>query len=155
MKRLSIPAALAIGMLLHGGQASAQAWSPQQHDVWGVMQEQWRTAMAMDARWMESFLREDFRGWALAEPFPHDEDSPGRWGCYDPESLSMLIRDLVPIEVLVRGDTAVVHYHYAQPGTDREGRHETLNGPYTETLVFENDRWRLHAWTGEAPADPR
>jgi hypothetical protein len=151
MKRLPILAALAVALLLQPWQASAQTWSPQQQEVWGVVQAQWQASMAKDTGWMERFLHRDFRGWTAGEPAPRDKESAGRWARYDMESGSTVVQDLVPTAIVVHGNTAVVHYHYSQARTDREGKHRTVHGRYTDTLVKEGNQWRFLAWNGGAP----
>ncbi|MGI9182130.1 MAG: nuclear transport factor 2 family protein [Longimicrobiaceae bacterium] len=151
MKRLPILAALTIVLLLQPWQASAQTWSPQQQEVWGAVQAQWQASMAKDTGWMERFLHRDFRGWTAGEPAPRDKESAGRWARYEMESGSTVVQDLVPMAIVIHGNTAVVHYHYSQAQTDREGKHRTVHGRYTDTLVKENNQWRFLAWSGGAP----
>jgi hypothetical protein len=151
VKRLSVLAALAAVLLLQPWPASAQTWSPQQQEVWGVVQAQWQASMAKDAGWMERFLHRDFRGWTAGEPAPRDKESAGRWARYEMDGGSIVVQDLAPMAVVVHGNTAVVHYHYSQAQADREGKHRTVHGRYTDTLVKENGQWRFLAWSGGAP----
>ncbi len=151
MKRLPILAALTIVLLLQPWQASAQSWSSQQQEVWGVVQAQWQASMAKDTGWMERFLHRDFRGWTAGEPAPRDKESAGRWARYSMDGGSTVVQDLVPMAIVIHGNTAVVHYHYSQAQTDREGKHRTSHGRYTDTLVKENNQWRFLAWSGGAP----
>jgi len=58
---------------------------------------------------------------------------------------STLVQDLVPRAIVVHGNTAVVHYHYSQAQADREGKHRTVHGRYTDTLVKEGNQWRFLA----------
>jgi hypothetical protein len=151
VKRLAILIALATAALLQPWQASAQSWSPQQQEVWSVVQAQWQASMAKDAGWMERDLHTDFRGWTAGEPAPRDRESAIRWGRYEMESGTTVVQDLVPMAIVVHGNTAVVHYHYSQARADREGTHRTVHGRYTDTLVKENNQWRFLAWSGGAP----
>jgi hypothetical protein len=152
VKRLPILAALTIVLLLQPWNASAQTWSPHQQEVWGVVRAQWQASMAKDAGWTERFLHGDFRGWTAGEPAPRDKESAGRWARYEMDGGSTVVQDLAPMAIVVHGNTAVVHYHYSQAQADREGKHRTVHGRYTDTLVKEDDQWRFLAWSGGAPA---
>jgi ketosteroid isomerase-like protein len=151
MRRSAILIALATAALLQPWQASAQTWSPQQQEVWTVVQAQWQASMAKDAGWMERFLHPDFRGWGADEPAPRNKESASRWARYDMEGGAIVVQDLAPMAIVVHGNTAVVHYHYSQARTDREGKHRTAHGRYTDTLVKENNQWRFLAWSGGTP----
>jgi hypothetical protein len=151
MKWFPALAALAFALLLHPGQASAQTWSPQQQEVWAVVQAQWQATMAKDTGWMERFLHRDFRGWTADAPAPRDKESAGRWALYDMETGYTVVQELAPMAIVVHGNTAVVHYHFSQARADREGRHRTVHGRYTDTLVKENNEWRFLAWSGGTP----
>jgi hypothetical protein len=151
--RLSILIALATAALLQPWQAAAQTWSPQQQEVWGVVQAQWQASMAKDTGWMERFLHSDFRGWGADEPAPRDRESASRWARYDMEGGSTVVQDLAPMAIVVHGNTAVVHYHFSQARTDREGKHRTVHGRYTDTLVKEGNQWRFLAWSGGTPPE--
>jgi hypothetical protein len=151
MNRFPLFAVVVFALLLQPWQASAQTWSPQQQEVWGVVQSQWQASMAKDTGWMERFLHSDFRGWTAGEPTPRDKESASRWARYEMESGSTLVQDLVPMAIVVHGNTAVVHYYYSQAQVDREGKHRTNHGRYTDTLLKENNQWRFLAWSGGAP----
>jgi ketosteroid isomerase-like protein len=151
MKLFPVVAALAVALLLLPWQASAQTWSPQQEEVWSVVQSQWQASMAKDMEWMERFLHPDFRGWSLSDPAPRDKESASRWARYEMEGGTTLVQDLVPMAIVVHGNVAVVHYYYSQAQTDREGEHKTVHGRYTDTLVKDNDQWRFLSWSGGSP----
>jgi hypothetical protein len=57
VRRFFLLVTLATAALLQPWQASAQTWSPQQQEVWTVVQAQWQAGMAKDAGWMERFLQ--------------------------------------------------------------------------------------------------
>jgi hypothetical protein len=116
------------------------------------VQAQWQASMAKDSGWMERFLHRDFRGWGADEPAPRDKESAARWARYEMEGGSTVVQDLAPMAILVHGTTAVVHYHFSQARADREGKHSTVHGRYTDTLVKEGNQWRFLAWSGGAPA---
>jgi hypothetical protein len=91
----------------------AQTWSPQQQEVWTVVQAQWQASMAKDAGWTDRFLHPEFRGWTVGEPTPRNRESAGRWARYNMEGGNTLVQDLVPMAIVVHGNTAVVHYYYS------------------------------------------
>lgn len=144
---------LMIAALAQPRQASAQSWSAQQQEVWQVVQAQWAASMAKDAGWMERFLHTDFRGWTASEPVPRDKESASRWARYEMDGGTTLVQDLAPVAIVVHGNAAVVHYYFSQAQADREGKHRTVHGRYTDTLVKENGGWQFLAWSGGAPDD--
>jgi hypothetical protein len=77
VRRFFLLVTLATAALLQPWQASAQTWSPQQQEVWTVVQA-WQAGMAKDAGWMERFHHRDFRGWGADEPAPRDKESSSR-----------------------------------------------------------------------------
>jgi type II secretory pathway pseudopilin PulG len=152
MRRLAILIALATAALLQPSQASAQTWSPQQQEVWVSVQARW-AALASGPDSKVCVLHPDFRAWTASEPFPFDGESATQWTRYDMESVSTVVRNLVPMTIAVAGDTAVVHYYFYAPSrADREGQHRSVRGRYTDTLVKESNRWRFLAWSGGPPA---
>jgi hypothetical protein len=151
MKRFPILAALAILLIIQPLQASAQTWSPQQQEVWGVVQTRW-AALARGPDSTGWLLHPDFRAWTAGEQFPSDGESVGQWTRHDMESFSTVIQNLVPVAIAVDGDSAVVHYHfYAPRRADGKGTLRTVRSRYTDTLVKDNNKWRFLAWKGGVP----
>jgi hypothetical protein len=152
-RMLAAVVVLAIAPLVQPGRAEAQTWSPQQQEVWQAVQAQWAASMAKDAGWMERFLHTDFRGWSASEPVPRDKESASRWARYEMDGGTTLVQDLAPVAIVIHGNAAVVHYYFSQAQADREGKHRTVHGRYTDTLVKEDGRWLFLAWSGGSPDD--
>jgi hypothetical protein len=172
MNRLPIMAGIAIVLLLQpwqasaqSGQASAQSWqasaqsgqasapslTAQQQEVWGAVQHRW-AALTMDTRSTGCIRYPDFRGYPGGEPDPREAESTGQRASNDMENICTVRPDLVPIEIVIDGETAEIHYHYYAPGrTDLEGKHSTVLGRFTDTLVKEDHQWRLLSWKGRSP----
>ncbi len=144
MKRFPMLAALAMALLLLPWHASAQMRTPQQEEVWVVVQAEWHAGFDMDS--MQRFRRSEQRFGTPSEPVPW----AGR-ARHEKESISTGVHGQHPIEVVLPGETAVIHEHYYSPNRmDREGKFRILRGRSTDILVHEKDQW-FRDGNGEAP----
>jgi hypothetical protein len=133
------------------GQASGPSWTAQQQDAWGAVQTRW-AALAMDTHSTGCVPYPDFRGYPGGEPDPRDAEPASPRARHDMENICAVRPDLVPVEIVVNDETAVVHYDYYAPGrTDPEAKQWTVLGRFTDTLVKEADQWRLLKWNGRSP----
>jgi hypothetical protein len=94
------------------GEASAQALSPEQQEIWKVEQQQWNMDAAKDMSWMETLLHPNLRFWETGAPMPRDKASLKQWSRYDSESGTVLEQELFPISATITGNLAVVQYYY-------------------------------------------
>ena len=60
----------------------------------------------------------------------------------------MVAHELYPLEIVVEGDTAIVHYLYSSAYKDKDGEVETSHGRFTDILVRTTDGWRFLGWHG-------
>ena len=134
--------------LLSSAQLFGQEWSAQQKEVLGVVEAQWKSAMAKDTTWPDKFLHENFLGWGNDSPMPRDKSSIQEWDRYNAENSTTLLFELYPLGIAMQGNTAVVHYFYSHATESKKDGRKTVNGHFTDILVNENGTWRFLAWQG-------
>ena len=128
--------------------AFGQTLSDQQLEVWNVIEANWKAAMEKDTTWPDTQLHDKFLGWDGNRPMPRDKSSINNWIRYQIENSTTLIQELIPVGIVLHGNTAVAHYFYSQASEDRKGERETVHGRYTDILVKENGTWQFLAWSG-------
>jgi hypothetical protein len=133
--------------------ANAQDWSPEQTEVWDTVVAQWAATRAKDHTWPERTLHPSFLGWTDTYPMPRDKEGVKAWERYDSEGSQVHAQELNPVGIVVEGSTAVVHYYYSTAAEDRDGKHKTTHGRYTDVLVKHEGKWLFIAWHGGD--DPR
>ena len=140
--------AIALACSAFAGTATAQAWSPEQQEVWALEQQQWKMAAAKDMSWIDSMVHPNMRFWETGDPMPRDKASLKHWSRYDSDNSTMLQHELFPISVTVTGNVAVAMYHYREARENFKKEREIVIGQYTDVLIKENGRWMFIAWTG-------
>ena len=126
----------------------AQTWSPEQREVWAVVEEAWQAEAAKDLTWVDRFVHPSARVWSNRYPMPRDHSSQRKWSRYRAENLTTLAHELNPVAIVVQGNTAVAHYYYSEAMEDRKGDRKTEHGRYTDVLVREDGQWKFLAWSG-------
>ena len=130
------------------GEASAQALSPEQQEIWKVEQQQWNMDAAKDMSWMETLLHPNLRFWETGAPMPRDKASLKQWSRYSAETTTTLEHEILPISATITGNVAVVQYYYIIARENYKKERETVTGHYTDVLVKEGGRWLFVAWAG-------
>jgi hypothetical protein len=137
-------------------QASRQALSAQQQEVWSAVQERWHAGHSMDIRSPVYLPHPDFRSYPGAESDPRAAESLDRWIYHETGNEFTVGPHLMPIEIVVDGDTALAHYDYYAPGrSDRDEKQWILVGRLTDTLAKDGDQWRFLLRTGRSPGPER
>lgn len=131
-----------------GGAAVAQAWSPEQQEIWAFEQLQWKMSAAKDLSWIDSMVHPNMRFWETDSPMPRDKASLSHWARFESDSGTVLQQELFPISATITGNIAVVQYHYMIATENHKKERETVTGHYTDVLVKENGRWMFIAWAG-------
>jgi hypothetical protein len=148
MRKLLALAVFGLGLTAFTGAASAQAWSPEQQEIWKFEEKQWQMAAAKDLSWMDTMVHPNMRYWETGDPMPRDRASLKRWGRYSNENGTVLEQEIFPISATITGNVAVVQYHYMIARENLKKERETVTGHYTDVLIKENGRWLFIAWAG-------
>lgn len=136
---LRIGAVFIIGMLCS---AQAAEWSTEQAEVWSAIEacdghfKAKRMEAAMDC------IHEDFSGWLNSEPVPRGKDNFEKISKYFISTRDVVAGELRPIDILVYGNFAVVHYFYIEVTKDEGGNEDYSQGRWTDILIKEGGKWR-------------
>ena len=122
--------------------------------VWSFIQEQWQASADKDMAAFEATLHDRLMSWSMQVPTPRDKAATMKWQRYSTENSTELVRELVPLGIIVEGNVAVAHYIYSVASENRDGERETTHGRYTDVLVRDGDGWMFLAWQGgDDPSD--
>ena len=135
-------------VMLFTSSLKAQTWSPEQREVWAVVEDSWQAIAAKDHTWVDRLVHPKGRVWSNNYPMPRDHSSQGKWERYGAENSRTLVLELSPVAIVVQGNTAVAHYYYSQAMEDRKGDRKTEHGRYTDVLVRDGGQWKFLAWSG-------
>jgi len=131
----------ALLLLLHSD-ARAAEWSAEQAEVWAAIEEcdthfrEKRIEAAKDC------IHEDFSGWLYSEPVPRGKEYFDKIGMYYVKNRDTVAGELRPIDILVYGNFAIIHYFYTEITKDEDGKVEQSQGRWTDIMVKENGKWR-------------
>lgn len=140
--------AISVTALLFSGAALAQDDHEDGTDVWIAVEAQWDAEENGDTKWIDRMLAEGFYGWAKGSPAPRSKSSTRMWDRFNDEQGEMIAHELYPLEIVIEGDTAIVHYLYSSAYKSKDGEVETNNGRFTDILVRTDDGWRFLGWHG-------
>lgn len=140
--------AISVTALLLSGAAIAQDERDDGTDVWIAVEAQWDAEENGDKKWIDRMLAEGFYGWTKVSPAPRSKSSTRMWDRFNDEQGEMIAHELYPLEIVVEGNTAIVHYLYTSAYQSKDGEIETNNGRFTDILVRMDDGWRFLGWHG-------
>ncbi len=140
--------AITVTALLLVGTAVAQDSRDDETDVWIAVEAQWDANENGDKKWIDNMLTDSFYGWGKGTPAPRSKASTRKWDRFNSEQGQIVAYELYPLEIVVEGDTAIVHYLYSSAYKDKKGEVETSHGRYTDILVRTEDGWKFIGWHG-------
>ncbi len=144
----TIQSALTVTALLLVGTAIAQDERDDATDVWIAIEAQWDANENGDKKWIDRMLMDRFYGWGKDNPAPRSKSSTRKWERFNTQQGKVVAHELYPLEIVVEGDTAIVHYLYSSAYEDKKGDVETNHGRYTDILVRTADGWKFIGWHG-------
>ena len=140
--------AISVTALLLFTSANAQDGRDDGTDVWIAVEAQWDAEETGDKKWIDQMLADNFYGWGKGTPAPRSKSSTKMWDRFNDEQGEMVAHELYPLEIVVEGDTAVVHYLYSSAYKSKDGDVKTNHGRFTDILVRTTDGWRFLGWHG-------
>jgi hypothetical protein len=146
LKKLTL--AIAALFLAFLGTAVAQDARDDATDVWIAVEAQWEADENGDDEWIDNMLADGFYGWNKNSPAPRSKSSTKMWDRFADEQGRTVAHELYPLEIVIRENTAVVHYLYSSAFRDKEGKVKTDNGRYTDILVRTDEGWKFIGWHG-------
>lgn len=146
MKTLS-GLAVALSVFLPAA-VGAQTWSPEQAEVWKVVEDSWVAETAGNPDWYDEFVHPAFQGWSMSNPFPRSFQEGKRWNRFSRETSRNLIYSLHPMAIVVQGNTAMAFYYISGADEDLKGERKTTHSRQVETLIRVNGEWKFLGWLG-------
>lgn len=149
-----VPALIALAATLGPAALQAQAWSPEQMEVWKVEQEQWRLYAAKDPTWIAKLVHPKASVWENTRPMPQNVASLEQWFRFNAAAAGKVLeQEFYPHAIVIVGNTAVVQYRYMIASENAKKEQEIEQGHWTDVLVREGGAWKFLTWAGGA--DPR
>jgi hypothetical protein len=146
--RLLALVATAAALISFSGAVSAQAWTPEQQEVWKVEEQQWKMSAAKDLGWIDAMVHPNISYWETGQAMPQNAASLARWNRYSNANGTVLEQELFPISITITGNVAVVHYYYQVAREDLKKERTMTTGRYTDVLIKDGGKWRFLTWTG-------
>lgn len=140
--------AITVSALFLFGSAIAQDSRDDSTNVWIAVEAQWDAEKNGDKDWIDNMLLDRFYGWTKDTPAPRSKASTKKWDRLNDEQQEMVAYELYPLEIIVEGDTAVVHYLFSSATKTKDDEVETSHGRYTDILIRTDDGWRFLGWHG-------
>jgi len=134
--------------LLSFGTVMAQDDRDDATEVWIAVEAQWEADEAGDKKWIDRMLDDGFYGWSNNSPAPRSKGSTKKWDRFNDEQGKTVAHELYPLEIVIHGDTAIVHYLYSSAYQNKADEVEMHHGRYTDILVRTDDGWKFLGWHG-------
>jgi ketosteroid isomerase-like protein len=128
--------------------AAAADWSAAQQEVWKNVEAYWTSWSKGDIDGFQGYVHQDYVGWSVDSPVPSGKASSGKWMGFWAANNTVMVYEVTPVSIMVRGDFAVVHYYYSQVAKGSDGKMKSAKGRWTDILVKQGDRWVLIADNG-------
>ena len=147
-KILKIMLVLFIGMLVLSNAALAQEWSAEQQEVWKANENWWELYKNNDAEGIKALIHKDYVGWSWGDYATEGQAEAQKWADHMiPKGTKIIYHNLRPLDILVIGDVAVLHYYYSTRKTV-DGKDTTKQGRWTDVWKKEGGKWLLIADSG-------
>ncbi len=119
----------------------AQQWSAEQQEVWKNVEAYWDRAAAGDLEGFMAYFHEDYLGWSYTSGVPGDKATARKWIAEDMKTEKTLVHTIKPVGIKVHGNTAIVHYYWAQRVKNAEGKERNESGRWTDILIKQGSKW--------------
>jgi len=126
----------------------AQQWSPEQQEVWQTIAKQWELEQAEDDAW-KNMLHDSFLSWSMEDLMPFDKAATTRFADAEAGDFKIVVQHIVPVGIVVTGDTALAHYYHMTIVEHKNGERETIDGRFTDILTRTGNGWQFIGWVGE------
>ncbi len=146
-KIFKIMLVLFIGMAVLSNTAFAQKWSAKQQEVWKAVENWWELEKNKDAEGIKALFHKDYIGWTWGEYAPGGQAEALRWASHMIPKGKIAYTNLKPLDILVMGDIAVLHYYYSTRETV-DGKERVRQGRWTDVWKKEGGKWLLIADSG-------
>jgi ketosteroid isomerase-like protein len=134
--------------LLGSAQLFGQKWSEEQQEVWQALENWFALNENNDAEGIKALIHKDFVGWGWDLYATYDHAHMQKWADHMiPKGTKPIFHSLKPMEILVIGDVAVIHFYgffLKMVG----GKETVEQRQFTNVWKKEGGKWLLIAGTG-------
>lgn len=152
MKKQLIITSLLLAFFISPIVMQAQQWSAEQKEVWKAANGWWDNAKAQNLKALIDMTHKDYKGWGFDDNFPSGKSDLIYWVNNVLPKRRILHTSLKPLEILVNGNTAVLHYYYTQTAMMEE-KEKNISGRWTDIWVKQGGKWMLYADSGGQTSD--
>ena len=140
--------AAAVAMMLVSVSAAAQSWSKAEQEAWKAVETVWAADSSGNTAEFLSFFHDDYRGWPWGMRAPSTKRMVSKYFHWRHKNLTVNVYNLVPMSIIVKGNTAVAHYLFSRMTTNKDGKSEWIEGRWTDIMVKQGGSWKLIADAG-------
>ena len=138
---------LFIALVVCTNTAVAQEWSAEQQEVWKANENWWDLTKNNDSEGIKALIHKDYVGWSWGDYAPEGYAEALRWADHMVPKGKIVYINLRPLNILVIGDVAVLHYYYLRRKTI-DGKETVEQGRWTDIWKKEGGKWLLIADSG-------
>jgi ketosteroid isomerase-like protein len=147
MKYTTVIAAGFAASVFYAAPVMAKEWSDEQTSVWSVVEQSWKDEVAENEKWPTEYVHDDVVSWGAGWPMPRGKDSIAKWSRFGSTQSDTLEYELMPMEIQMAGDTAVVHYATVTVLKDAEDKTTRSSEGLIEVLVKDGETWKFMTLT--------
>lgn len=139
--------ALFILMMLSLSPIAAHDWSLEQKEIIEFINDYTKASMRGDLDEIMSYFHVDFTAWEYSTTAPIDRDSTQKTIEYINQISKQVAFEVKPIKIQLHGNLAIVQLNFQETMRDEEGVDHFMSGPWTATLLKQDEGWIFLCWT--------
>jgi ketosteroid isomerase-like protein len=121
--------------------AETQQLTPEQQEVWDVVESCWDAAVRDDVETLLSCFHEDYSFWWAEDVLPFGKEFVGRIVPIALPVEDLAVVDVRPAQIVVRGDVAITQWGVRWFERTQDGTLAPTVERISMTLIRENERW--------------
>lgn len=126
----------------------AAEWNKEQTKVWNLVAQSWVDETTGNGKWPGNYVHKDVVSWNSGWPVPRGQASMEKWSRFGDQNSKTLQYELFPLAIVIKNDTAVVHYSVVSVAENHEKKRKREQGGTVETLVRDGKSWKFISLTG-------
>lgn len=123
----------------------AGEWSKDQTEVLNAVNAYMEMMMKRDLEGFMKYIHDDYKGWDYETPVPYGLQTVRKWASFSFPRTEILIYEIKPLEIVVFGESAVIHYYSYYRFKDHEGKEKSYTDRWTDILTKKDGKWLLIA----------
>jgi ketosteroid isomerase-like protein len=146
-------AAVMVAILGAWAAQAAEKWTAEQKEILAIEEKLWSLNKPTDVTEMLTYYHPDYMGWDNDAAVPGGKDGIERWMTYYMSTGDMIVHEIRPVHIWVKGNYAFIDYYYAYVVKDKKGEDKFKHGRWTDIFVKENGKWLcIGDHGGESPS---